>query len=75
VHGTEGFASGEQTHARLVPAAQMHQGHARFKDVFVWIVQLFEALGDPSEQMRDNCGIFAFNMETHARVLLPGMEV
>ena len=48
LHGIESLAGKEQAYPRLMLALLGHQGNARFKDVFMWFVEVFEPLGDSS---------------------------
>jgi hypothetical protein len=48
LHGIESLAGQEQAYPCLIPAFLGHQGDARFKDVFMWFVEVFEPLGDSS---------------------------
>jgi hypothetical protein len=70
LRGMERLASQEQAYACLMLAAVRHQGEARFQDVIVYLVELFEPLSNSPHQMRDNRRVLSFDMKTHTYVLL-----
>jgi hypothetical protein len=70
LRGIERLAGQEQAYACLILAVMRHESEARFQDVVIYIVELFETLGNSPHQMRDNCHVLSFDMETHAYVLL-----
>jgi hypothetical protein len=66
LRGIERLTGQEQAYAGLILAAMRHESEARFQDIVVVFVELFETLSNSPHQMWDNCHVLSFDMETHA---------